>query len=55
MTIITIDIAEELDARGIKCDLEKAKDAIEDSIRIELENHFSDMLENGGVEFKYVD
>lgn len=55
MTIITIDITQELDARGIKCDPQKAKEAIEDSIRIELEYHFSTMLENGGVEFEYID
>ena len=55
MDIITIDIAQELDARGIKCDAQKAKQAIENAIRYELENHFSDMLENNGVEFEYID
>lgn len=55
MTIMTIDIEQELDARGIKCDPQKAKEVIEDSIRIELEYHFSTMLENGGVKYEYMD
>ncbi len=52
---IIIDVAQELDARGIDCDLRLATAAIENTIRYDLEHHFSDMLENGGVEFEYMD
>lgn len=46
---ITIDIASELDARGLVADIEHASRAIERHVRSELEFYFIDLLESAGV------
>lgn len=52
---IIIDVASELDARGIEADLEHARQIIEDNIREHLDSYFIDILENNGLTITWKD
>lgn len=53
--IVTIDVASELDARGIEADLTEATQIIEDNIREYLESYLIDILENNGLTITWKD